>query len=197
MLCPKCGTEIIGASCTNCGYQIEKSSPTNQQFSPTPTLTPYQQSRININVSNTQQYNQPSLYPEWFKDGFIMGLILGVISFIIFWLFSWVLGFMLGLVSLILAAKSKKHKWLKDESIRALILAIISVLIFMSIFFNFSSISSICSLVFSFFALKLAIHSKKHQGRIALLSIILTAIIFLGEISFFGFLIYALSRSGF
>ena len=151
MLCPKCGTEIIGASCTNCGYQIEKSSPTNQQFPPDLASQPYQQTQGHPNSLPTQQYTPPIPPLKWFNDG----------------------------------------------SIWALILAIISVLIFMSIFFNFSSISSICSLVFSFFALKLAIHSKKHQGRIALLSIILTAIIFLGEISFFGFLIYALSRSGF
>ena len=114
MSCPKCGNEIIGAFCSNCGYQVEKSSPEynspqNQQFSPTPASTPYQQPQININVSNAQQYNQQNLYPDWFRDGSVIGLILGIISLIIFWSLSMLFGLILCLVSLILAATSKKH----------------------------------------------------------------------------------------
>jgi len=114
MSCPKCGNEIVGAFCSNCGYQVEKSSTEyistqNQQFSPTPASTPYQQPQININVSNAQQYYQQNPYSDWFRDGSVMGLILGVISLIIFWAISMLLGLILGLVSLILAATSKKH----------------------------------------------------------------------------------------
>jgi hypothetical protein len=114
MSCPKCGNEIIGAFCSNCGYQVEKPStyyiPTqNQQFSPSPASTPYQQPQININVSNAQQYNQQNPYPDWFRDGSIIGLILGVISLIIFWAISMLFGLILCLISLIFAATSKKH----------------------------------------------------------------------------------------
>jgi len=118
MSCPKCGNEIVGAFCSNCGYQVEKSIPEynstpNQQFSPILASNPYQQPQININISNAQQYNQQLPYPDWFRDGSIIGLILAVISFIIFWVFPMliglILGLILGLVSLILAATSKKH----------------------------------------------------------------------------------------
>jgi len=97
MSCPKCGNEIVGAFCSNCGYKVEKSilrdiSEPNQQFSPSPASTPYQQTQFNINTSANQQYIQQNPYPDWYKDGSIMGLILGVISFFIFW-FTFLLGF--------------------------------------------------------------------------------------------------------
>lgn len=149
MSCPKCGNEIVGAFCSNCGYQVEKSSPEynspqNQQFSPTPASTPYQQSQININTSTNQQYIQQSPHPDWYKDGSIMGLILTVIGFIIFWGFSMLFGLILSLVSLILAATSKKR-----------------------------------------------------NGRIFLLSTILTTIVFVIEIIIGGFLVLALFMLGY
>ncbi|MHA1473802.1 MAG: hypothetical protein ACTSPA_06950 [Promethearchaeota archaeon] len=149
MSCPKCGNEIVGAFCSNCGYKVEKSipgynSPPNQQFSPSPASTPYQQTQFNNNTSANQQYIQQNPFPDWYKDGSIMGLILVVISFIIFWSFSMLFGWLLGLVSLIIAATSKKR-----------------------------------------------------NGRIVLLSTILTTIVFVIEIIIGGFLILAVFMLGY
>ena len=114
MSCPKCGNEIVGAFCSNCGYKVEKSFPEdnsqlNQQFSPSPASTPYQQTQFNINTSANQQYIQQSPYPDWYKDGSIMGLFLVIISFVILWYLSTLFGLLLGLVALIIVVNSKKH----------------------------------------------------------------------------------------
>ena len=73
--------------------------------------------------------------------------------------------------------------WYKDRSILALILIVISGIFIFYISILFGLLISLISVI-------VAVLSKKQQGRIALLSIILTSIVLIVEIIFVGNLLY-------
>jgi len=79
--CLKCGNEILGHLCSQCGYQ--------------------QQSNL---------YNQPTtLRPVWYQDGSLWSLFLTINSIPMLWTIEWVIPYgLIPLIAFILAVLSKK-----------------------------------------------------------------------------------------
>ena len=114
MSCPRCGYEITGDFCSNCGHQagdLPPSPPHSHSQAQTYKQSPsYPQNTQTPHQPQHQQYSSPNRYPIWYKDGSIVSLFLIALSVLLILGSSLLFGLLCSSISLIVAIQAKKRR---------------------------------------------------------------------------------------